>query len=260
LSSSIPASDWWQSAPLVIAHRGASHGAPENTLAAFRLAADSGADAIELDARLSCDGAVVVVHDSTLERTTNGTGPVSERNLTELKSLDAGAEFGAAFAGEPIPLLDEVFEAVGQRVLINVELKDYEDMWDLRLAKAVVGLVRHHGLERRVLVSSFAPFGLRTVRRLAPEVPLALLLWPDEKKWMEFAVRRLAPFEACHSHQRMTDSRTIAAEHARGRRVNVWTVNDEDRMRELLLLGADGLITDAIDVARRAVQDVSAAR
>jgi glycerophosphoryl diester phosphodiesterase len=260
LSSSRSVSEWWRPGPLIIAHRGASRRAPENTLAAFRLAAEAGADAIELDARLSADGAVVVLHDFTLDRTTNGTGPVMERTLTELKSLDAGAKFGVGFAGEPIPLLDEVLEAVGQRVLIDIELKDYENIWDLRLAKAVVRIVRHYGLERRVLISSFTPFGLRTVRRLAPEIPLALLLWADEKKWMEFAVRQLTPFEACHPHDRMTDRETIAVEHARGRRVNVWTVNDADRMRELLLFGADGLITDTLDAARQAVQDVAAKR
>lgn len=244
----------------MIAHRGASRIAPENTLSAFRLAADMGADGIELDARLSADGAVVVLHDLTLDRTTNGTGNVSERSLTELKSLDAGAKFGAAFAAERIPILDEVFEEVGRRLLINVELKDYEKVFDRPLVEAVVRIVRHHGLERRVLLSSFVPFGLRMARRLAPEIPRALLLWAGEKEWMQFAVRRLTPFEAYHPHEPMTDRHTIAAEHARGRRVNVWTVNDADRMRELLLLGADGLITDAPDMARQAVQDVSAGR
>jgi glycerophosphoryl diester phosphodiesterase len=242
----------------VIAHRGAPRHAPENTLPAFRRAAKEGADAIELDARLSSDGAVVIVHDFTLDRTTDGTGPVRERSLTELKSLDAGVKFGAGFAGERIPLLDEVLEAVGRQVLINIELKDYEDMGDLRLARAVVRVVRHYELERRVLISSFTPFGLRAVRRMAPEIPLGLLLWADEKKWMEFAVRRLAPFEACHPHVRTTDRHTIAAEHARRRRVHAWTVNDADRMRELLLLGVDGLITDEVGLARQAIWDVGA--
>jgi len=260
LSSSLPVSEWWRPRPLVIAHRGASRLAPENTLPAFRLAADVGADAVELDARLSADGAVVVVHDLTLDRTTNGTGTVTATSLTELKSLDAGAKFGARFAGERIPILDEVFEAIGRRVLINVELKDYESVFDRRLAEAVVRIVRHHGLERRVLLSTFNPFGLRAVRRLAPDVPRALLLWATEKRWMQLASRRLAAFEACHPHERMTDRHMIAAEHAQGRRVNVWTVNDADRMRELLLLGADGLITDAPDVAQQAVRDVAAER
>lgn len=244
----------------MIAHRGAARIAPENTLTAFRLAAETGADAIELDARLSADGAVIVLHDLSLDRTTNGSGDVSDWSLTDLKALDAGAKFSASFEDERIPILDEVLEEVGRRILVNVELKDYESMLDRRLAEAVVRIVRHHGLERRVLISSFTPFGLRTVRRLAPEIPLGLLLWADEKKWMQFAARGLTPFEACHSHERMTDRYLIAAEHSRGRRVHSWTVNNADRMRELVLLGADGLITDAPDVARQAVRDVASGR
>lgn len=240
----------------MIAHRGAPRRAPENTLAAFRRAVDEGADAIELDARLSSDGVVVVMHDVTLDRTTNGAGPVSERALAELKALDAGAKFSAEFAGEQIPLLQEVLEAFGQRVLINVEIKDHDRMWDQRLALAVGRLVQHYGLERRVLISSFTPFGLRAIRRRWPDIPLALLLRPHEKKWLEGAVRQLAPFEAFHPHVRSVDRAMVAEEHARGRRVNAWTVNDADQMRELLLLGVDGLITDEIALARQAIRDV----
>jgi glycerophosphoryl diester phosphodiesterase len=240
----------------VIAHRGASRDAPENSLAAFRLAAEMGADAVELDARLSADGAVVVLHDQTLDRTTNGTGSVSDRSLAELKTLDAGAKFDPRFAGQRIPSLDEVFETIGGRLLINLELKNYERVFD-RLAEGVIRIVRRHALERRVLLSSFNPFALRTARRLAPDVPRALLVWQGQNGWMTAALRRLTTFEAYHPQDSMTDRATIAEQHARGRRVNVWTVNDVERMRELLLLGCDGLITDVPEVARQAVRDVA---
>ena len=230
--------------------------APENTLAAFQAAAEMGADAIELDARLSADGAVVVHHDLTLDRTTNGTGSVSARSLADLKALDAGAKFAPRFAGERIPSLDEVLEALGRRVLINIELKNYENVFD-RLAEAVVRIVRRYGLERRVLLSSFNPFALWKARRLAPDVPRGLLVWPGQKGWMQAALRRLTAFEAYHPQDSMADRITIADQHAQGRRVNVWTVNDIDRMRELLLLGCDGLITDVPDAARQAVRDVA---
>ena len=256
MSSSPTSSEWWRPVPLVIAHRGAARDAPENTLAAFRLAAEMGADAVELDARLSADGAVVVHHDLTLDRTTNGAGSVSERSLAELKALDAGGKFDPRFAGEQIPILDEVFGAVGRRLLINIELKNYESVFD-RLAETVVRIVCRHGLERRVLLSSFNPFALRTARRLAPEVPRALLVWVGQKGWMQAALRRLTVFEAYHPQDSMTDRVTIADQHTQGRRVNVWTVNEVERMRELLLLGCDGLITDVPDVARQAVRDVA---
>ena len=240
----------------MIAHRGASRIAPENTLAAFQAAAEMGADAIELDARLSADSAVVVHHDLTLDRTTNGTGSVSARSLADLKALDAGAKFNPRFAGERIPSLDEVFEALGRRVLINIELKNYESVLD-RLAEVVLRIVRRYGLERRVLLSSFNPFALWTAHRLAPDVPRGLLVWPGQKGWMQATLRRLTAFEAYHPQESLTDRVTIADQHAQGHRVNVWTVNDVGRMRELLFLGCDGLITDVPDAARQAVRDVA---
>src|SRR5512135_1831254 len=112
-----------RSQPLVIAHRGSSASAPENTLAAFQLAVEQEADAIELDVDLTRDGHVVVMHDATIDRTTDGHGRVTELTLAEIRGVDAGAWKAAAFDGERVPLLEEVFEAMGQRVLINVEIK-----------------------------------------------------------------------------------------------------------------------------------------
>src|SRR5436853_1370309 len=111
--------------PLVLGHRGASGYAPENTLSAFNLAMDQGADGVELDVTLSADGVPVVIHDDTLDRTTSGHGPVGALTLAQLKRLDAGyaAQFGKQFAGERLPTLAEVFAAYGQRTFINVELK-----------------------------------------------------------------------------------------------------------------------------------------
>ena len=252
-------SEWWARRPLVIAHRGAARRAPENTLPAFRLAADLGAEAIELDARLTADGVVVVHHDQTLDRTTTGTGRLAQCTRQELQSLDAGVKFGAAFAGERIPTLDEVFEAVGGRVLINVELKNYDTPFD-RLVPAVVALVRSHGLQRRVLLSCFSPLSLWTAFLLAPEIPRGLLLYAGQPRWMQALFPRITPCEAHHPQNAMTDARTMAVQHGRGRRVNVWTVNDAGRMRDLLVQGCDGLITDVPDTARQAVQDVVAAR
>ena len=109
--------------PIIFAHRGASIQAPENTLESFQLAFDLEADAIELDAKLSADGEVVVIHDATVDRTTNGHGRISALNLADLRTLDAGSFFSEKYRGARIPTLDEVFEAVGKRGLINVELR-----------------------------------------------------------------------------------------------------------------------------------------
>ena len=141
---------------MVVAHRGASAFAPENTLAAFCLAVEQGADAIELDAKLSADQQIVVIHDKSVERTTDGKGEVRRLTLGQIKSLDAGSFFSSRFAGEPIPTLAEVFEEVGKRVLINVELTNYASPTD-DLVDRTAALVKQFGLEERVLFSSFHP-------------------------------------------------------------------------------------------------------
>src|SRR6266545_5505015 len=112
--------------PVIFAHRGACAHAPENTMASFELALAHGADAIELDVKLSSDGYVVVHHDDTVDRTTDGTGRIKNLTLAELKKLDAGSFLSEKFKGEKIPTLEEVFEAVGKRTFINVELTNYK--------------------------------------------------------------------------------------------------------------------------------------
>lgn len=230
--------------PLVIAHRGACRYAPENTLAAFRLAADQGAPAIELDAKLSADGVVVVIHDATVDRTTNGRGAVSSLSHSRLKSLDAGGFFGPQFAGEPIPTLEEVFDAVGRRLLINVELTNYASPAD-RLVEKVVELVRSFHLEERVLFSSFQPVNLFTARRLIPEVPRAILALPGRKGWWarSFLMRSIAP-QAVNPYFTDVSPAFVERQHASDRKVNVWTVNDPADLERLIACGVDGLITD----------------
>ncbi len=160
--------------PVVFAHRGASARAPENTLAAFELALAEGADAIELDAKLTADGHVVVFHDPTLERTTNGTGQLAPRTLEQLRALDAGSSFSERFRGEKIPLLEEVFDAVGKKLFINVELTNYRTPFD-DLVRQVCELVKKCRLEEYVIFSSFLPGNLTKARQILPDVPRGLL-------------------------------------------------------------------------------------
>src|SRR5512136_2536678 len=139
--------------PLNFAHRGASHEAPANTLAAFLLAADLGADGIELDVHLSKDGHVVVIHDFDVATTTDGRGLVCDKTLAELKELDAGSWFDPVYAGQRIPTLQEVIGAVGQRLLLNIELKA-KGWGDKGLAAKVVQIVEQNDLVDRVVLSS----------------------------------------------------------------------------------------------------------
>ena len=135
--------------PTIFAHRGSSVHAPENTLSAFKLAISHHADAIELDAKLCATGEVVVIHDQSVDRTTNGSGKVLELPLTALRELDAGSWFGTDFQGEGIPTLDEVFEVVGRKIFINVEITNYATPFD-DLPQKVVEIVRRHGLQENM--------------------------------------------------------------------------------------------------------------
>ncbi|RME06477.1 MAG: glycerophosphodiester phosphodiesterase, partial [Anaerolineae bacterium] len=184
--------------PVIFAHRGASAHAPENTLVAFDLALRQGADALELDVKLSADGHVVVIHDATVDRTTDGSGRVNQMNLQTLKALDAGCRFDAAFCGERIPTLDEVLEAFGKRTFINIELTNYSSPWD-DLPDKVADLVTAHGVEKRVLFSSFNPLALRRIHRRLPEVPIGLLALPGKAgSWARGPLGRMVPHQAIH--------------------------------------------------------------
>lgn len=241
--------------PIVFAHRGASAHAPENTLAAFRLAAEHGADAIELDAKLSADGQIVVFHDPTLQRTTGATGLLSSQPLSALKELDAGSFFGPQFRGERIPTLAEVFEEVGQRLLINVELTNYSTPKD-NLPEAVVELIVRMGLQKRILLSSFYPDNLTRARQALPDIPVGLLAMPGLNGLLSRSALSLkvSP-QFLHPNLRDATARLIRSEHKRHRRVHVWTVNRQEDMRRLFADGVDGIFTDDPLLARQTLQN-----
>jgi len=248
-----PLSEWNVSRVLVIGHRGASLRAPENTLAAFRLAASLAADGIELDTKLTADSEAIVMHDQTIDRTTSGKGWVRDHTLADLKRLEAGSHFGPEFAGEPIPSLEEVFqEFADSPMLIDVEVGNYASPQD-RLPDRVVELVRQYGLDRRVLISSFNPIALRRTRNQAPGLALALLLMPREPGWQRFLSSALSPRDTDNLNDAMIRPEAVARSHHAGRRCMAWTVNEAARIHELVLMGVDGIITDAPDVARQVV-------
>jgi glycerophosphoryl diester phosphodiesterase len=236
---------------LNLAHRGASAVAPQNTLAAFERAAALGADGVELDVRLSSDAVPVVIHDATVDATTDGSGRVAAMTLARLKRLDAGAWFDPAFAGERIPTLEEVLEAFGDRLLLNIELKS-AGLRDDALERAVAALIKQHDVSERVLVSCFNPLALRRIKQLAPHLPVGLLTAAETS----FALRRrwsasIAPHEARHPEHTIVDADYIVWARQHGYRVVTWTVDEPDEMRRLIDLGVDGIITNVPDVLRR---------
>lgn len=230
--------------PVLFAHRGASSYAPENTLAAFDLAHRQGAEAIELDAKLTADGQVVVIHDQTVDRTTQGSGRVKEMSLAELKELEAGSHFDMKFKGEPIPTLDEVFTAFGQQLFINVELTNYASLFDA-LPDKVAGLVKEHNLSQRVIFSSFNPIALLRIHRLLPETPVGLLALPGKSgAWARSWPGRIVPYQALHPALNDVTPGLVGKCHRLGKRVFVWTVNQVEDMRRLMEMEVDGIFTD----------------
>lgn len=231
---------------LVIAHRGASAYAPENTMPAFELAVQQGADMAELDVQRSADGALVVFHDLTTERWDGRSRKASECTLAELQALD--------IRGAKVPTLAEVCAfAREQNLRLNVELKGD------RLGVDVVRVVREERAAELVLFSSFLPAALAEVAEAGPEIPRGYLMGtqtyrPDvrfRESW-PIAALRSSKSTAWHpAYQIPLLARVLPVVRRRGYQVNVWTVNDPAMMRQLIGLGADGIITDVPDVLRR---------
>ena len=237
--------------PTIFAHRGSSAYAPENTLAAFNLAVRQNADAIEFDAKLSADGHVVVIHDQTVDRTTDGQGKVSEMNLVDLKQLDAGSKFDTSFAGEQIPTLEEVFESVLGKIFINIELTNYASLRN-DLPEKAVKIVRSFNAENQVLFSSFNPIALRKIRKIMPSAPLGLLAFPGfAGTWARSRLGRWVPYQALQPEVKDVTNDLIQEQHYNGRKVNTYTVNDSDQMLDLFKMGIDGIFTDDPPLAQQ---------
>ena len=226
-----------------MAHRGASAHAPENTLAAFELAYQQGAPSIELDACLTADRQVIVIHDNSLDRTTNGRGPVKNQPLAALRELDAGAWFGPQFKGEKIPTLEQVFETVGKKLFINVELKNYSTPAD-GLVDEVVKLVLKHNLADRILFSSFLPPNLTRSAKLLPQTPRGQLIEGGRTGWWQRLAANFMALQAENPYFEDVTAGMVKRAHARKRRILTWTVDDPAEMRRLRAIGVDAVITD----------------
>lgn len=233
--------------PRWIAHRGAGLLAPENTLAAFRVGAAHGYRAFECDVKLSADGVLFLMHDSALERTTNGQGVAGELPWSTLSQLDAGSWHGRSFAGEPLPTLAALARWLrANGFVLDLEIKPTEGR-EIDTGRAVALAVRTlwAGAPTPPLLTSFRPEALRAVQEVAPELPRGLLLdtlWPD---WQ--GVAQALDCSAVITNHRLMDAQLCTRLQAQGRRALVYTVNEVDDARRLLALGVDGIVTDAID-------------
>src|SRR5262245_55327989 len=225
-------------APLIIAHRGASGTCPENTLAAFRRAGEVGAPMVELDVQLTGDGEVVVIHDTTLDRTTTGGGPVRDRTLAEIAALDAGSWFGPAFVGERVPTLAQVLAAVP--LAVNVELKPIgEDDLEAKALAVVLGA----GSLGRVVFSSFDPASLVRLRQASNEAEVAVL-WDEGPLPEALRLAGRVNARALHLRNDRVTPDTLSILAAAGLPVRVWTVNDAAEFHRLAAAGVNGVFTD----------------
>lgn len=232
----------WTSAetPLIIAHRGASADLPGNTLAAFALAAEQGADGIELDVQISADNQIVIFHDYTVKHFTGSKQKVSELTALELKDIDLGE-------GQTISTLDELFEMMGPRVLYNIEIKDFS-LRDNGLEMAVADRIESFGMQDLVLISSFNPLSVRRARNaLSRSIPVAL----NRMKGILKYTYLLASEQADNPHHSMVDETYIAWAKKRGYRVYVWTVDDLQEASRLASLGVHGIITNKPQLLRQ---------
>ena len=243
--------------PTVFAHRGSSLHAPENTLAAFELAIQHGADAIELDVKLTKDQAIIVMHDQTLDRTTGASGTVGGSTLAELRALEAGSHFNESFRGEPIPTLNDVFEKIGTRIYYNIELTNYVSPFD-SLPGLVAGSVQEHHLEKHILFSSFNPVALIRIRRKLRQAPLGLLTMPGRGgRVPRSPLGYLLGYQALHIEKGDALQPLVDKIHGRRRRINVYTVNSEMDMVNLFQMGVDGIFTDDPPLARQVLSKLN---
>jgi len=229
--------------PWMIAHRGASAHAPENTMAAFRRAVEMGVSFIETDLQLSRDARLVAIHDPSVERTTNAQGLVKEYTLRELRELDAGSWFDPKFAGEKIPTLEEIIHFARETdVVFFLEVKS-NDTWGVE--HALVSALRQAQEVARASILSFDPSALANVRRLEPTLISGLLLDQSPETAVAEAARvgarQIAP------HHKLLTKNLVAAAHASHLQVITWTVNEPADMRAALATGVNGVMTDYPD-------------
>ncbi len=233
--------------PPVVAHRGGGNLAPENTLAAIDMGARYGHAMIEFDAKLSKDGQIFLLHDDTLERTSNGWGVAGELTWDKLLNVDAGSWFGSKFKGEKLPLLSQVAERCKQHgMMANIEIKPTTGM-ETQTGKAVALAARELWQGQAApLLSSFSIRALEAAQIAAPSLPRGLLLdkWRDD--WRALTER--LGCVSIHLNHKLLDEARVQALKAAGLRILVYTVNDPQHAEKLLRWGVDAICTDRIDI------------
>lgn len=241
--------------PLIIAHRGASGLAPENTLSAFSKAIEIGVDRIEMDLRMTLDGEVVVIHDKTILRTTNGRGSVRKLGLKRLKKYSAGSWFHPKFEQEKVPTLREVLELVNGQTTLLLEIKNGSP-YHHGIERNIVNLVNEYNAHKWCIVQSFNDRVLNNFRELpnlnsdiqklfSAFIPVAPFYGGSK-----FSYKRLRNYhyaDEVNINYKYVSPRVVKKVHQMNKKVNVWTVNEKSNMKKYIQMGVDGIITDFPD-------------
>ena len=232
---------------LIFAHRGYRAKYPENTMLAFKEAAEAGADGIELDVHMTKDNEIVVIHDETVDRTTNGKGFVKDYTLKELKELDASIPKKRLFRSEEIPTLIEVLEWMKTNdLLLNIELKNDRIQYE-GLEDKVIELVRFFNMEERVILSSFNHYSLVDCYKKAPEIETAALICQGIYEPWKYAKGLGA--KAIHPHYLLAQKQIVEASEGASIAVRPYTVNEEELLEKMISYGVNAVITDEVEKA-----------
>ncbi|QNF33231.1 hypothetical protein HUW51_11025 [Adhaeribacter swui] len=237
---------------MLVAHRGASNTAPENTLAAVQKALDSPADFIEIDVHQTRDSQLVVMHDATLDRTTNGEGAIAEHTLAEIKKLDAGNWFKPEFKNERVPTLEEVLQLVKGRKKLLIELKKGKDFYP-GLANQTIGLLRKYRVREWCVLQSFHDeilqqiwqneYQVPTHKLMVGKLPLVPVYFDTSLRFGSFDKYYRA--SAINVHRYFASRRFVKMVHNAGFKTFVWTVDDPAEINKLVNRGVDGVLSDA---------------
>ncbi|PTM59677.1 glycerophosphodiester phosphodiesterase [Desmospora activa] len=238
---------------LNIAHRGASGYAPENTIAAFDKAVTMKADYFEVDVQRSKDGHLVILHDNTVDRTTDGTGYIGDLTLEEIKQLDAGSWFGEEFAGEPIPTLNEVLDRYrSKNIGILIELKSPELYPGIEAEVAL--LLAQKKLDKRtdkIIVQSFNHDVMKNYHRLQPTIPVGVLVSYTPEGVSDEQLRQFSTYaDYVNPNQRLVNHDLVQRVHANGMKITPYTIRAESEARQMMAAGVDGVITDFPELGR----------
>ncbi len=233
---------------LLFGHRGAKGLAPENTLPAFLLAKEIGVDGVELDVHLSKDNEVIVMHDDAVNRTTNGRGRVRDMTLNEIKALDAGSWFAQKWKGTKVPTLEEVLDALGNKMLYKIEIKHSSKVYP-SIEEKVLNIIAKKGLKNKAQIISFDFDSLKTVKQLDSKAQVGIII-EGKPEWF-FDIARKLDAEFIHGFFGLVDEDDVAACRKAGIKLGVWTVNELSDIERYCKMAIDDITSDYPDRLRQ---------